>query len=100
VPSYTLTNFQTNFEYDPALPEQTDRSGNFIPERLYSNINLVEQFNPLVRLDMELNNSLKVLAGTEKRTSHFFELRQQFDYRKQWRRICRRPWISGSRFEV
>ena len=64
--SYTLTNFQTNFEYDPTLPEQTDRSGNFIPERLYSNINLVEQFNPLVRLDMELNNSLKVLAELRK----------------------------------
>src|SRR6056300_901504 len=64
--SYTLTNFQTNFEYDPTLPDQTDRSGNFIPERLYSNINLVEQFNPLVRLDMELNNSLKVLAELRK----------------------------------
>ena len=64
--SYTLTNFQTNFEYDPTLPDQTDKSGNLIPQRLYSNINLVEQFNPLVRLDMELNNSLRVLAELRK----------------------------------
>ena len=30
--------------------------------RFYSNINLAEQFNPLVRLDIELKNSLKILT--------------------------------------
>ena len=64
--SYTLTNFQTNFEFDPTLPDQMDKSGNFIPQRLYSNVNLVEQFNPLIKLDMELNNSLKFLAELRK----------------------------------
>ena len=48
--SYTLNNFQTNFDYDSTIPFQTDKLGNYIPERLYSNINLVEQFNPLARL--------------------------------------------------
>jgi cell surface protein SprA len=64
--SYTLTNFQSNFDYDPLNPNQTDNSGNFIPQRLYSNVNLVEQFNPLVRLDMEFTNSLKILAELRK----------------------------------
>ncbi len=64
--SYTLNNFQTNFDYDPRFPNKTDKAGNFIPERLYSNINLVEQFNPLVRLDMEFSNSLKILAELRK----------------------------------
>jgi cell surface protein SprA len=64
--SYTLTNFQSNFDYDPLNPNQTDNSGNFIPDRLYSNVNLVEQFNPLVRLDMEFANSLKILAELRK----------------------------------
>ena len=60
--SYTLTNFQTNLDFDPQNPFQRDEAGNVIPERLYSNINLVEQFNPLVRLDVEFKNSLKILA--------------------------------------
>ena len=64
--SYTLTNFQSNFDYDPTMPNQTDKSGNFIPQRLYSNINLVEQFNPLVKLDIEFINSFKILAELRK----------------------------------
>jgi hypothetical protein len=31
-----------------------------------SNINLVEQFNPLMRMDFELKSSLKVLAEIKK----------------------------------
>ena len=64
--SYTLTNFQSNFDYDPTNQNQTDNRGNYIPKRLYSNINLVEQFNPLVRLDMDFTNSIKILAELRK----------------------------------
>jgi len=64
--SYTITNFQTNFDYDSNLPDQTDKLGNLIPEQLYANVNLVEQFNPLVRLDMEFKNSIKILAELRK----------------------------------
>ncbi len=64
--SYTLTNFQTNFDFDPDQPNLTDKLGNVIPKKLYSNVNLVEQFNPLIRLDMEMNNSLKLLAELRK----------------------------------
>ena len=60
--SYTLTNFQTNLDFDPQRPLQFDAAGNLITERLFSNINLVEQFNPLLRLDVEFKNSLKILA--------------------------------------
>ena len=64
--SYTLNNYQTNFDYDPEIPDKTDQMGNYIPERLFSNINLVEQFNPLVRLDLEFKNSIKILAELRK----------------------------------
>jgi cell surface protein SprA len=64
--SYTITNFQSNFDFDPNQPNSTDKLGNVITERLYSNVNLVEQFNPLLRLDMEMNNSLKLLAELRK----------------------------------
>jgi cell surface protein SprA len=60
--SYTLTNYQTNLEYDSTQPFLKDPLGNFRTSRFYSNINLAEQFNPLIRLDVEFKNSLKILA--------------------------------------
>ena len=59
--SYTINNFQTNFDYDADFPLNTDVTGNIIPERLFSNVTLVEQFNPLMQLDMELKNNFKFL---------------------------------------
>ena len=64
--SYTINNFQTNLDYDPSFPNLTDDGGNFIPSTLYSNLNLVEQFNPLLRIDLELKNSFKFLAELKK----------------------------------
>ena len=60
--SYTINNFQTNLDYDPSFPNQVDDGGNFVPSTLFSNLNLVEQFNPLIRIDLELKNSFKFLA--------------------------------------
>ena len=60
--SYTLTNYQTNLEFDPTQPLLKDKRGNYMTSRFYSNINLAEQFNPLIRLDVEFKNSLKILA--------------------------------------
>ncbi|MGA0373235.1 MAG: cell surface protein SprA [Flavobacteriaceae bacterium] len=60
--SYTLTNYQTNLEYDPYQPLIKDKLGNYMTSRFYSNINLAEQFNPLIRLDVEFRSSLKILA--------------------------------------
>ena len=37
--SYTINNFQTNFNYNPENPFELDNSGNIIPEILYSNVN-------------------------------------------------------------
>ena len=64
--SYTITNFQTNLEYDPFQPLLKDQIGNFIAPKFYSNINLVEQFNPLIRLDVEFKNLIKILAELKK----------------------------------
>ena len=64
--SYTLTNFQNNFDFNTNIPDQLDKLGNLIPQKLYSNVNLVEQFNPLVRIDIEMNNSFKFLAELRK----------------------------------
>lgn len=73
--SYTINQFRTNLDYQPldsdlSYPAQSsevlDQSGNYKNETLFSNINLMEQFSPLVRLDMEMKNSLKILAEIKK----------------------------------
>jgi len=69
---YTINQFRTNLDYvapdfdfsatAPQNAEAVDQAGNFKNETLYSNINLEEQFSPLIRLEFEMKNSIKVLA--------------------------------------
>ncbi len=57
--SYSLNSFRSNLEFDRDLPSlsQIDQAGNFLNETLFTNATLVEQFNPLIRIDFELKNS-------------------------------------------
>ena len=64
--SHTLNNYQTNLNYDQKLPNQFDQGGNFLNETLYTNINLVEQFNPLIKVDFELKNSFQFSTEIKK----------------------------------
>jgi cell surface protein SprA len=64
--SYTINQFRTNLDYDPNNPDILDQGGNFKNQTLFSNINLQEQFSPLVRLDFEMQNSVKILAEVKK----------------------------------
>ncbi len=63
--TYTINAFRSNFEYD-RNPVGVDVGGNYFNRLVISNINLVEQFNPLVRFDFEMKNSVKVLAEMKK----------------------------------
>jgi len=56
--SFTINNFRSNLNYSP---NSFDNSGNYVSEKLYSNINLVEQFNPLIEVDIEFKNSLRLI---------------------------------------
>ncbi len=71
--SYTVNSFRSNFEFDNAPSGykvgggmNLDTGGNIFNKVLISNVNLVEQFNPLVRLDFEMKNSIKILAEMKK----------------------------------
>ena len=73
--SYTINQFRTNLdyqaadpniEYDQQDPNVLDQSGNFKSRTLFSNVNLVEQFSPLVKLDFEMKNSVKLSAEIKK----------------------------------
>jgi cell surface protein SprA len=63
--SYTVNTFTSNLDYNTA-PNAPDQSGNFPNKILISNINLVEQFNPLIKFDVELKNSIKIVAEMKK----------------------------------
>ncbi|MFT3793514.1 MAG: cell surface protein SprA [Flavobacterium sp.] len=71
--SYTINAFRSNFEYDKAPSGRkadgslnVDAGGNLYNKTIIQNINLVEQFSPLMRIDMEFKNSFKVLAEMKK----------------------------------
>jgi cell surface protein SprA len=65
--AYTINAFRSNFDYDQNPGGQDNGGyGNFYNSDIIANINLVEQFNPLIRFDFELKNSLKILAEVKK----------------------------------
>lgn len=74
--SYTINQFQTNLDYaegNGALSYQEqvgtnalNQNGDFKSRNLYFNINLAEQFTPLVKVDFEMKNSVSVAAEYRK----------------------------------
>ncbi len=64
--NYTINQFQTNLDFDFNNPDELDQSENFKNPELYANVNLTEQFSPLIRFDMEMKNSVKILAEWKK----------------------------------
>ena len=63
--SYTINAFRSNLDYFQN-PNSLDTSGNFLNQTIIQNINLVEQFSPLVRVDFETKSSFKILAEMKK----------------------------------
>ncbi len=70
--NYTVNQFQTNLDYNRFDPTEVDVNGNIKPQNIFSNVNLTEQFSPLVRIDFEMKNSVKILA--EYRKDRFLSL--------------------------
>ena len=67
--SYTVNSFRSNLDYDvnaTVQPQDNGGFGNFYNKTIIGNINLVEQFNPLVRIDFEMKNAFKILAEIKK----------------------------------
>ncbi len=61
--SYTINSYRSNLNYNET---GYDVGGNFLNKILISNINLVEQFNPLISMDFELKSAFKILASIKK----------------------------------
>lgn len=68
--NYSINSFQTNLEkQNSAIDLET---GDVLPDNIINNVVLTDQFNPLVRLDFEMKNSVSVLA--EMRTDRALSL--------------------------
>ncbi|AZQ45131.1 T9SS outer membrane translocon Sov/SprA [Nonlabens ponticola] len=68
---YTINRFQTNLDFSPgngglAYEDQNqqalNQNGDFKPEDLFFNVNLVESFSPLLKVDFEMRNSMSIAA--------------------------------------
>ncbi|MBA3985326.1 MAG: cell surface protein SprA, partial [Flavobacteriales bacterium] len=63
---YTVNQFQTNLDFDRNNPTAVDQAGNFKNKEIISNVNLIEQFSPLAKVDFEMQNSIRILAEIRK----------------------------------
>jgi cell surface protein SprA len=64
--SYTLNSFRSNLEYSATDRSKVDAGGNYQAKTIIGNANLVEQFNPLIRLEFEMKNSLNIRTEMKK----------------------------------
>jgi len=73
--TYTISQFRNNLTYDgidygvdyESQPrEDIDQSGNFKNETLFGNVTIAELFTPLIRIDFEMKNSVKILMELKK----------------------------------
>ena len=69
--NYSVNQFNTNLAFnrntdtDPSTA-QRDQSNNFLNQTLFNTVTLTEQFTPLLRLDFEMKNSVKILAEVKR----------------------------------
>jgi len=55
----SINSYRTNLEKTNTLIDP--RTGDFRPDKLYGNLVLTDQFNPLIRVDFETKNAMRVL---------------------------------------
>lgn len=55
--SYTISNYTNNLQFDINNVTKTNSSGNYQPELLISSISLIDEFSPLIKIDMKMRNS-------------------------------------------
>lgn len=59
--SYTISSFTNNLQYNESTAYTvTNAAGNYEPQRLVASATLVDEFSPLVRVDMKMKNSFSL----------------------------------------
>ena len=64
--AYSINSYQTNLEKvqlrNDGLPQVDPETGDLLSDLILNNVVLTDQFNPLVRVDFEMKNSISILA--------------------------------------
>ena len=63
---YSILSFTNNLRYDADNPygdSNRDIAGNYNPRQLFNGVNLIEEFSPLLLVDMSLKNSFSLRAA-------------------------------------
>ena len=63
--SYTVNAFQTNYDYYQN-PDGLNAAGDYVSDIVASNINMIEQFNPLIRVEFEMKNAMSIRGEVKK----------------------------------
>ncbi len=64
---YSINNYTNNLLYDANDPyTTTDIAGNYYNQQLYSAVNVIEEFSPLIKVDFKMRNSFSVKAEIRK----------------------------------
>jgi len=58
--SYSIVNYANNLQYVSGTSTETDAAGNYFNEKLFTNVGLIEEFSPLVKVDVKLKNSFSI----------------------------------------
>ncbi len=54
---YSILGYTSNLQYSGSSQLEASGSGNYVNKTLYSGVNLVEAFSPLIKLDIKMKNS-------------------------------------------
>ena len=64
---YSITNFTNNLNYNTKDPyTEKDIVGNYQNKRLYTNVNLIEEFSPLLKVSLKMKNSVSFTGQINK----------------------------------
>ena len=64
---YSVLSFSNNLEYDKNDPYgDTDIVGNYFNKTLFTNVDLIEEFGPLIKVDVKMKNSMSFSGRVDK----------------------------------
>jgi cell surface protein SprA len=64
---YSILSFSNNLDYNPIDPyAERDIAGNYFNKTLFTNVNLIEEFSPLIKVDMKMKNSVSFTGRINK----------------------------------
>ena len=55
--SYTISNYTNNLQHDQSDLTKVNTTGNYQPELLVASASLIDEFSPLIKIDMKMKNS-------------------------------------------